>query len=231
MADQQIAPIQLVQGVLTLSSPLWPSLDRFIVGSNQATLNQLTAWLSAGSPNVSYLTGEPSSGKTHLAQALLARQSQLGLPCAFVSAKDSDGLRPERLHGMEQLSLLCIDEADRLLTDSTWLLAVQRLVVSMRDTGGMLLLVQRSTKQYSELMGLTFSLVALKDEAEKRTLLMQRAEQRGITLSKDLVNWLIKQFSEDLGQLMHVLAYLDHGSMTLKHPITLPFAKKLLFQT
>lgn len=66
---------------------------------------------------------------------------------------------------------------------------------------------------------------------KKRQLLLERAQQRSIQLSKEVTNWLMKHYAEDVGQLMHVLAYLDHGSMTLKHPITLPFAKKLLLQS
>lgn len=231
MAEQQIAPIQLVQGVLTLSTPLWPSLDSFIVGQNETTLQQLTAWLQAASPTVSYLTGEASSGKTHLAQAILSQHSQQGLPCAFISAKDNAGLRPERLEGMERLSLICIDDADRLLSQSSWRAAIQQLVSLMRDSGGMILLVQRATLPYDELLGLNFSLVALTSDGEKRQLLLERAQQRSIQLSKDVTNWLMKYYADDVGQLMHVLAYLDHGSMTLKHPITLPFAKKLLLQS
>lgn len=231
MAEQQIAPIQWVQGVLTLSAPLWPSLDSFIVGENEKTLQQLTAWLQAASPTLSLLTGEASSGKTHLAQAILSQQSQQGLPCAFISAKDSAGLRPERLEGMERLSLICIDDADRLLQQQAWKLALQQLVKLMRDSGGMILLVQRASPADDELMGLTFTLTALNQDDEKRQLLIQRAKQRDIDLSKEVINWLMKQYADDVGQLMHVLAYLDHGSMTLKHPITLPFAKKLLFRS
>jgi DnaA family protein len=231
MAEQQIAPIQLVQGVLTLSAPLWPTLDSFIVGENAKTLQQLTAWLQAASPTVSYLTGEASSGKTHLAQAILSQHSEQGLPCAFISAKDSAGLRPERLQGMDQLSLICIDDADRLLAQSVWRTAIQQLVSLMRDSGGMILLVQRTASVYDQLLGLNFSLVALSNDAEKRQLLLERAQQRSIQLSKEVTNWLMKHYAEDIGQLMHVLAYLDHGSMTLKHPITLPFAKKLLLHS
>ncbi|MBD3767191.1 MAG: hypothetical protein IE928_04460 [Gammaproteobacteria bacterium] len=231
MAEQQSAPIQLVQGVLTLSAPLWPTLDSFIVGENAKTLQQLTAWLQAASPTVSYLTGEASSGKTHLAQAILSQHSQQGLPCAFISAKDSAGLRPERLQGMEQLSLICIDDADRLLVKPAWRTAIEQLVSLMRDSGGMILLVQRTAAAYDQLLGLNFSLVALSNDAEKRQLLLERAQQRSIQLSKEVTNWLMKLYAEDIGQLMHVLAYLDHGSMTLKHPITLPFAKKLLLQS
>jgi DnaA family protein len=231
MAEQQIAPIQLVQGVLTLSAPLWPSMNTFRVGQNELLVKQLNSWLVAASPTVSYLTGEASSGKTHLAQAILAQQSQSGFSCGFISGKDSSGLNPQRLQGMEQLSLVCIDDADRLLTQSVWLTKLQQLVVLMRDTGGCVLLVQREIQPYSGLDGLFFTLLPLATDDEKRLLLIERAEQRGLKLSKELINWLMKSYSTDLDQLMHVLSYLDHGSMTLKHPITLPFAKKLLLQS
>ena len=166
-----------------------------------------------------------------MAQAILAQQSQQGLQCAFISGKDSASLRPDRLQGMEQLSLLCIDDADKLLTQTAWRLAIAQLVILMRDSGGMILLVQPNPQPYADLFGLSFTLQALASDGEKRQLLTDRAKLRGIQLSKEVTNWLIKHYADDVGQLMHVLAYLDHGSMTLKHPITLPFAKKLLLQS
>lgn len=229
MAERHNTPIQLVQGVLTLSAPLWPTIESFAL-NGQTTLSQLQQWLVVATPTVAYLTGSRAAGKTHLAQAFLAQQSQQGVSCVYMSAKETLALNPERIQGLEQLSLVCIDDADLLLKQAVWLSALQSLVKRMRDTGSCLLLVQRSSQQVMGLEGSVFSLATIQDETMKRQLLVDRAKLRDVMLPLSVINWLMKNFSDDLGQLMHVLDYLIHGALTLKHPITLPFAKKILLQ-
>lgn len=229
MAERHNTPIQLVQGVLTLSAPLWPTIESFVL-NGQPTLSQLQQWLAAATPTVAYLTGASASGKTHLAQAFLAQQSQQGLSCVYVSAKETLALSPERIQGLEQLALVCIDDAELLLKQENWLAALQALAKRMRDTGSCLLLVQRATQQATQLEGAAFSLAAIEDDTMKRALLVARAQLRDVVLPPRVINWLMKNFADDLGQLMHVLEYLIHGALTLKHPITLPFAKKILLQ-
>lgn len=228
MARSLISPIQWLQGTLALSSPQWPDLESFIVGENAATLAQLLHWLDQGKPTLGYLTGQTASGKTHLTQALLRKLSQQGQHCALISGKESQSLAPTILQGMEQLHLLCIDDADVLLADSLWQNAFEHLLIKMRDTGGCVLLVQTSLPAQLNDQGLLFLLTPLTQLADKRRLLIERAQARGITLPKEVVNWLLKHFAQDVAQLMHVLAYIDQGSITLKRPITLPLVKQIL---
>ncbi len=230
MTNKQASGIQLVQGVLTLSTPAWPRLSQFIVNQNIELLNRIQQWLSMQSPTICWLLGEHSSGKTHLAQALLSQQTEIGKQGAFVSGKDAKKLRPELLQGLELLPFVCIDDVDTLLVQPTWLQAIERLAVLMRDRGGCLLLVQKSSVTPETLNGLVLVLQPLMEDALKREALINRAKQSDIVLSDAVVSWLLKQFSNDLGQLMHVLNYLDHASMTLKRPITVPFAKQVLLQ-
>lgn len=230
MAKSRLSTIQLVQGVLTLTAPAWPRLVQFVTHGNESVLTAMQHWLLTKSPNVCWLLGGGSAGKTHLAQALLSQQSEQGAQGAFVSGNEAKDLSPEMLQGLELLPIVCIDDVDVLLSQEGWLLAITRLAVLMRDRGGGLLLVQRSSVIPERLQGLILQLQLLNDEQLKREVLMRRAKQGDIALSEAVVSWLLKQFGDDLGQLMHVLDYLDHASMTLKRPITVPFAKQVLLQ-
>jgi len=230
MANSRLSSIQLVQGVLTLTAPAWPRLAQFIAAGNESLLTEMQQWLLSKSPHTAWLCGVSSVGKTHLAQALLSQQSELGEQGAFVSGKEARSLLPEMLQGLELLPIICIDDVDLLLLQEGWLLAITRLAALMRDRGGCLLLVQKSVEIPEELQGALFQLQPLSDERLKREVLMRRAKQGDIVLSDVVVSWLLKQFGDDLGQLMHVLDYLDHASMTLKRPITVPFAKQVLLQ-
>jgi DnaA family protein len=230
MANNRVSSIQLVQGVLTLSAPSWPRLHAFVVDNNGALLEAVQTWLQSKMPTVCWLVGEHSSGKTHLAQALLSGQADVGEQGAFVSGKDAQKLSPEMLQGLELLPIVCIDDADCLLSQSVWLDAVVRLSILMRDRGGCLLLVQKNDNIPASLQGQILSLQPLLSIDSKRSVLVARAKQNDIVLSETVVAWLLKQFGDDLGQLMHVLDYLDHASMTVKRPITVPFAKQVLLQ-
>jgi DnaA family protein len=230
MANSRPSSIQLVQGVLTLTAPAWPKLNQFIAFGNESTLASLEHWLNIKSPSVCWLLGEASSGKTHLAQALLSAQSELGEHGAFVSGKEAKHLSPEMLQGLELLPIVCIDDVDALLIQPSWLLALTRLSILIRDRGGCLMLVQKNAHIPDSLQGLVLQLMSVEREDLKRDILVSRSKESDIQLSDVVVAWLLKQFGADLGQLMHVLDYLDHASMTLKRPITVPFAKQVLLQ-
>jgi DnaA family protein len=230
MVSKQVMGVQLAQGVLTLSAPIWPRLEEFVLDNNLGLLAEIKIWLLTKSPTICWLQGVRSSGKTHLAQALLSEKTALGEQGAFVSAKEAKKLSPDMLQGLELLPFLCIDNVDMLLSDTAWLLAIEHLSILMRDRGGCLLLIQKSSVIPISLQGLVLNLQPLTDASLKREALISRAKQSDIVLSDVVIVWLLKQFGDDLGQLMHVLTYLNHASMTLKRPITVPFAKKVLLQ-
>lgn len=230
MSASTMITSQWQQSLLSLVAPSWPNLASFVVGHNETTLLQLQTWLQHKKPTIAQLVAPSGSGKTHLAQALLREAYLAGQHCAYIAGQDKDELSPAMLRGMEQLSLLCVDDAQRFWQDVQWQTAIVELLLRMRDTGGVILLVSSKPISLNEWFGLTFQLQPISAEADKRLLLTQQAAERDIKLSKDVENWLIKNYADDLGQLMHVLAYLDMGSITLKRAITLPFAKQLLLK-
>ena len=63
---------------------------------------------------------------------------------------------------------------------------------------------------------------------EKVAALTQAAKERGLTLSIDVLPWLINHFYRDMPSLMALLDALDAHSLETKRAITLPLVRELL---
>ena len=68
----------------------------------------------------------------------------------------------------------------------------------------------------------------LLSEAELRTVLGQEALARGISLSAEVVDYLLRRFSRDLGSLMQLLEHLDRYALQTQRAITIPLVKSML---
>lgn len=220
--------IQMVQGVLTLSQQHWPQLLEFQQAENELAYAALSDWMQHKMPSVCWLTGEPSSGKTHLAQAWISTLSAQGQVCAYLNGREAVKQSVAVLQGLDRLDLVCIDDVQYLLAQADWLAALSHLHRLMQDSAGALLLIQRASIPTVDWPAQMVSLRVIQSLAVRKGILMARANKQGMQLPDVLVNWLMKTYDNDLGQLLHVLDYLDKASLTLKRPLTLPFAKQVL---
>jgi DnaA family protein len=75
--------------------------------------------------------------------------------------------------------------------------------------------------------GQVFRLQTLR-EAEVRTVLRSSAQQRGLVLGEEVLDFVMHRFSRDLGSLMPLLAALDHYALQTQRAITIPFVKTML---
>ncbi len=65
-------------------------------------------------------------------------------------------------------------------------------------------------------------------EDERRTVLQTRAQARGMHLGDDVVEFMLRRFSRDLGSLLGLLDRLDRFSLCTARPITVPLLKSML---
>ena len=65
-------------------------------------------------------------------------------------------------------------------------------------------------------------------EAERRAVLRQEADARGIFLSDEVMDFILARFSRDLNSLMQLLQQLDGYSLATKRAITIPLVKSML---
>jgi DnaA family protein len=67
----------------------------------------------------------------------------------------------------------------------------------------------------------------LNDE-QRLIVLTKKAQERGLTLSEDVGNYIITHFSRDLHALVKLLEQLDHDSLAEQRQLTIPFVKPRL---
>ena len=61
-----------------------------------------------------------------------------------------------------------------------------------------------------------------------RQVLRQEADARGVFLGDDVMDYMLKRFSRDLGSLMQLLDMLDGFALRNKRAITIPLLKTML---
>ena len=74
--------------------------------------------------------------------------------------------------------------------------------------------------------GLSLRLSLLSDE-EKAEALMLRCQIRGIDINMDVISWLIKQVTRDMGSLYHFMDQSIEQAIKQRRRMTIPFIKSL----
>lgn len=73
-----------------------------------------------------------------------------------------------------------------------------------------------------------FSLQPL-SEPERRAVLRQAADARGVLLSDEVMDFMLTRFSRDLGSLMELLELLDgYALQTQRATLTIPLIKSMM---
>ena len=75
--------------------------------------------------------------------------------------------------------------------------------------------------------GHVFQLQVL-SEPERRAVLRQAADARGVFLGDEVMDFMLTRFSRDLGSLMQLLEQLDGYALQTKRAITIPLIKSML---
>jgi DnaA family protein len=68
----------------------------------------------------------------------------------------------------------------------------------------------------------------LLNETQRREVLRQQAQARGILLSDEVMDFMLKRFSRDLGSLLQLLDQLDGYALQTQRLITIPLLKSML---
>ena len=214
-----------------------PSLASFLAGPNEAAWRHLQLW--AGSPTRSpvptYLWGAPASGKTHLLRkgvehSLRPSRARVRAgwtprihepPRVRFPGWSVDAGRRASLHagaaarGLQLVRRLLQTTCTRACSrPPAWCLACAtcKLREDLRTRLG---------------WGHVFQLHVL-SEPERRAVLRQAADARGVFLPDEVMDFILTRFSRDLGSLMQLLDHLDGYALQTKRAITIPLIKSML---
>ncbi|TFZ04125.1 DnaA regulatory inactivator Hda [Ramlibacter humi] len=208
-----------------------PTLEAFCAGANEPALAHLKLW--SGSPTRSpvptYLWGPAASGKTHLLKAV---QEVLRGQGATVGWLDASVTEPPEFD--ERWAIVLMDDvhlytAVQQHAAFAWFVSSQSLQRGVLAAGA---LPPADLKLREDLRtrlgwGHVFHLQPL-SESERRAVLRQSADARGVFLSDDVMDFMLTRFSRDLGSLMLLLEQLDAYALQTKRAITIPLIKSML---
>ena len=208
-----------------------PTLASFCAGPNEAALRHLQLW--AGSPTRSpvptYLWGASGSGKTHLLKAVREALREQGASAGWLDASVTEP--PEFNDGWAVVLLddVHLYTAVQQHAAFTWFVNAQthqRGVLAAGDLppAGLKLREDLRTRLG---WGHVFQLQAL-TEPERRAVLRQAADARGVFLGDEVMDFMLTRFSRDLGSLMQLLEQLDGYALQTKRAITIPLIKSML---
>ncbi len=212
-----------------------PTLDNFFAGSNAAVLEHLKLWTHnpTRSPVPTYVCGASSSGKSHLLKAVSHALQESG---AQVGWLDTSILTPPPFNDawtavlMDDVNLYTAEQQHaafnwfvNAMTPSS---GAQRWVLAAGDVPPTQLQLREDLRTRLG-WGHVYDLQVL-SEPERRGVLRQEADARGVFLSDEVMDFMLKRFSRDLGSLMELLDAMDGYAMQSKKAITVSLIKAMM---
>ena len=223
------------QLVLDIGLSTRPTLESFFGGPNEAALAHLRLWTAGATraPVPTYLWGDAGCGKTHLLQAVHQALTGQGLAVGWL---DSYAFHPPDF--CDDWAAVLIDDvhlfnAEQQHTAFNWFVnALTPRQGAPRWVLAAGLLPPADLRLREDLRtrlgwGHVFAL-QVPGEPERRAVLRQAAEARGLVLSDEVMAYMLNRFSRDLGSLMQLLDHLDHYALQTQRALTIPLVRAML---
>jgi DnaA-homolog protein len=208
-----------------------PTLANFLAGPNEAALKHLQLW--AGSPTRSpvptYLWGPSASGKTHLLKAVAESLREQGATAGWLDATIHEPPEFDERWAVVLLDDVHLYTAVQQHAAFNWFVNAQSLQRGVLAAGALppADLKVREDLRTRLAWGHVFQLSVL-SEPERRAVLRQAADARGVFLGDEVMDFMLTRFSRDLGSLMQLLEHLDGYALQTKRAITIPLIKAML---
>ncbi len=228
------APMQLA---LNLRLPAHATFETFVAGPNAGVVRAVHALAGRTPERQIYLWGAGGVGKSHQLQALCRAQGEGSRPSVYLPLGEIRSLSPGILEGVEELSVVCIDDVHLAAGDPEWELALFGLTNRCRDTGCVLVLAARGSPTQLGIAlpdlasrlawGPVYRLRPLEDGDRIRALQLHGA-QRGLDIPDEVGRYLLTRSSRELRALLGVLDTLDEVSLATRRRITVPLVRSVL---
>lgn len=227
---------------LSIALNVEATFDSFYVSSdNQQALQALTEFTKPESSDFFfYLWGNQGSGVSHLLQSVQQQLTYLQaqyLPLDQLIEYPAEDV----LSGLESLDWIILDNIDCLVSDKAqqgrWQEAIFHLYNRLKDANKKLLVGAHQSSRELPLSladlqsrlqwGQSYRLNSLSD-SDKQAMLILRADKLGLTLSEEVVQFILNNTHRNVHRLIGLLTQLDKASLEEKRRITIPFVKQVL---
>jgi DnaA-homolog protein len=226
-----------MQLILQLALSDDATFDNFIVGANKEVVSLLKNSLHASGDRQFHLYGDGICGRTHLLQACCQQMRALNRRAIYIPCKRNTEFSTDLLSNLQDYDLVCLDDIDAIAQAAEWEEALFYLYNTLHDANCLFITTARQAPialpfQLADLQsriawGLALQLYPLSDD-DKQQLLCLRAHNRGMLLSPELAQYILKHYSRDVAFLLTILDKLDRVSLQQQRRLTIPFVKSVL---
>ena len=213
------------------------TFDNFYLGKNAEIVTQLKKLVHRQSERIIFLCSTRGQGCSHLLQASCHYASQQAISSVYLPLANLVNLSPEILHGLEKLSLICLDDVDVIAHHAEWEEAVFHLFNRAYDAGSYIVIGAHALPKLLHLSlpdlvsrlswGIVYQLHPLSD-LEKLAALIMRAQRRGMGLSEEVGKYILTHCPRHMNTLFAALDVLDKASLAAQRRLTIPFIKEVL---
>ncbi|MBR0573880.1 MULTISPECIES: DnaA regulatory inactivator Hda [Pasteurellaceae] len=221
------------------------TLENFFNENSLVLLNSLCQNFSTVIQPFFYIWGNESCGKSHLLKALNNHFLMQQRNASYIPLEKAHYFSPVVLENADLLDIICLDDIHLIVGNEEWEEALFDLFNQIREQQTCatqkrktLLIISancppnqlaiklpdlRSRLNWGEV----YQLKSFTDK-QKCAILQQRANQKGLTLSNEVANFLLKRLDRDLNSLIDTLEVLDQASLQAQRKLTVPFVKEVL---
>lgn len=224
---------------LTLRWPSHQRLASYLPDGNAAALEAVRIAVQGEGDAWPYLHGARGSGKTHLLIGACRAAIEAGRDARYLPLASLPSPRAEAIasFGPQRGERLAVDDVGSIAGDRESERALFDLYNRARDSQATLLFAANAAPAQ---LGLALPDLASRlsacaqyalqplNEAGRREALRQRAQQRGLEIEDNALDWLFARQPRDLAALMELFEKLDHAALAAQRRITIPFLREML---
>ena len=207
--------------------------ENFYFTENALAVHTLKRFFKA-QENFIYLWGAKGVGKTHLLQACCHTYQRKNRPIIYIPLKQHDTFSPAILKGLDRVDLVCLDDVDAVLTQTSWTESLFHCYNTLQQCGKKFIISASMPPKHLPciladlksryMQGLILSLQELTD-IEKFKAIKMRVKNRGLIIHDDVITFLMNHYPRNLKALFHALDRLEETSLRQQRRITIPFIK------